>query len=603
MPDMKHAKRIGNAYVVGIQGRPDDVPEILRLFSSKTLNEIESLLHYTFNDKQLLALAFIHSSFANERNQTWIHRVRYNPLLPNNERLEFLGDSILQTVSSDILYNLLPNHSEGELTELRTYIVGFSVCTHYALKLGIDKYILVGNGDEYAREGRRSILADLFEAVMGAIFLDGGMEAAKEFFLHNFETDICDIINSPKYNYKKALQEYCAKTLQGSLPVYECQEQTLTESGRKSVIFNVTVSVCGDIIGEGAGKNKQNAEQEAAGRALSHISASYNSQCTTVVDQKQPELLDVVLDVAEVTKVTEINKELLKPAILRAHCSQLKQEDVTLVVDLPDDDGDCREWDGNLELIRFGNAEELGEDSERTGQDEGSSFMIGESIEQPIKTNDDEISSCWSVDSQNLVQNAMELGIARSGSTRPIPSLPISIAESLDGSELDTLTDDVKDGSDTLEPAGRSGCFPISSGRFSVQNSDFSSTERLHSDDTDPEQLVAEAEEYGLTRSGAFPIFEDQFLRSHDTEASFTASQKRLVEEAEQYGIGRSGSSQSGPTPIYSGGTPSAQSSQRKRPAEDMTLGARVVEEATTRKKRRAGWRIQKKKLAQQQEH
>jgi ribonuclease-3 len=258
-------------YKVGIQGLDRNVPEILKLFSEKTLTEIESVIEYKFRDKELLALAFTHSSFANERNQKLLSRSKTKSEVFHNERLEFLGDSVLQTIISNFLYSNLPLHSEGELTELRTYIVGFSVATHYALKLGLDNYVLVGNGEEFKGEGRRSILADLFEALLGAIFTDGGMPAASDFFLKHFENDLHQIIMSPKYNYKKALQEFSAKTCK-VCPVYKTEAQPGAD---KSSMFKTSVSIADDVLGTGTGRSKQAAEQEAAAMALSYISDVY----------------------------------------------------------------------------------------------------------------------------------------------------------------------------------------------------------------------------------------------------------------------------------------------------------------------------------------
>ena len=135
----------------------------------KNLIEVEESLGYTFQDKDLLTLSFIHRSFANEsRGQVTRH----------NERLEFLGDSVLGLVMAEYLYRHLPSQPEGQLSQIRSRLVDASSCAHYLQKLELSRYILLGRGEKVSEgTAKTSILADVFEALVGALYLDGGIDA------------------------------------------------------------------------------------------------------------------------------------------------------------------------------------------------------------------------------------------------------------------------------------------------------------------------------------------------------------------------------------------------------------------------------------------
>ncbi len=217
--------------------------------------EIESKLGYTFKDRQLLALAFVHRSFVNENKEVGNH----------NERLEFLGDSILGMLIADYLYRYLPSTDEGELSVLRSRLVEASSCYDYVQKYELGKYLLLGKGEKMNDgRGRESILADLFEAIIGAIYLDGGLEAAKRFLFKNFSYEIDAILKTPIRNYKALLQDHCQKNYQQT-PTYK----VLSEEGPDhSKIFKICVVVNNQEIGYGQGASKKEAQQEAAGDAL-----------------------------------------------------------------------------------------------------------------------------------------------------------------------------------------------------------------------------------------------------------------------------------------------------------------------------------------------
>ena len=217
--------------------------------------EIEAKLQYIFNDKKLLALAFVHRSYVNEHKEVNIH----------NERLEFLGDSILGLIACDFLYHELPETAEGELSYLRSRLVEASSCNQYMQKIQVESYLLLGKGEKRNDgRGRESILADLFEAIIGAIYLDGGIAQAKVFMMNHFREEMLNIIRMPLKNWKAALQDFCQKNFQQT-PTY----QVLSEKGPDhSKLFLVSVQSGGKELGQGEGTSKKIAQQAAAANAL-----------------------------------------------------------------------------------------------------------------------------------------------------------------------------------------------------------------------------------------------------------------------------------------------------------------------------------------------
>jgi ribonuclease-3 len=220
------------------------------------IEEIEEKLGLPFADKNFLIQAMIHRSFVNE--------YRGNEL-KHNERLEFLGDSVLGLAVADFLYRRLPDCPEGQLSQLRSKLVDANACSHYLQKLQLTPYILLGKGETIS-EGRHktSITADVFEALLGAIYLDGGLEIVCSFLLSHFESDFEAVIGSPPRNYKADLQDFSQKQFQKG-PVYKTVEETGPDHAKR---FCVAVFVNGEEWGSGMGATKKEAEQQAAFDAL-----------------------------------------------------------------------------------------------------------------------------------------------------------------------------------------------------------------------------------------------------------------------------------------------------------------------------------------------
>ena len=220
---------------------------------------IEEKLGYTFKDKKLLALAFIHRSFVNEHKE--ITR-------EHNERLEFLGDSVLGLIVADYLYGRLPSTNEGDLSHMRSHLVEGSSCILYIHKLQVEAYLLLGKGEKMNDgRGRGSILADLFEALIGAIYLDGGIASATHFCFDHFQEEVDSILKEPLRNWKAELQDYTQKKFHET-PTY----QVASESGPDhSKQFLVIAYVNKEEIGQGVGSSKKEAQQAAAKDALDKI--------------------------------------------------------------------------------------------------------------------------------------------------------------------------------------------------------------------------------------------------------------------------------------------------------------------------------------------
>ena len=218
------------------------------------LHEFEEVIGYHFNNQGLLRQALTHSSYANER-----HMKKHS----DNERLEFLGDAVLEVTSSEFLYQKYPDYSEGELTKLRASLVcepTLAFCTR-AIDLG--KYLYLGKGEDMTGgRSRKSILSDALEAVIGAIYLDGGFASAKEFILRFILTDIEH--KQLFYDSKTILQEIVQASHKEELGY-----RLVKEEGPDHNKHFVAEAYVGDrVIGQGEGRTKKGAEQEAAYRGI-----------------------------------------------------------------------------------------------------------------------------------------------------------------------------------------------------------------------------------------------------------------------------------------------------------------------------------------------
>lgn len=224
------------------------------------LQELEAVIHYTFKDKNKLLLALTHSSFANEKRN--LGRV-------SNERLEFLGDAVLNIVISEYIYKNFPNLPEGEMTKTRAAIVCEGSLMKCACQISLGKYLFLGKGEENTGgRSRISILSDAFEALIGAFFLDGGLPEAKNFIFRAMKEYLKDFHNSELFiDYKTQFQEHIQKKGEQRISY-----SILDEKGPDhNKIFVAQVNVGDNVLGTGEGRNKKEAEQNAAKAALDKL--------------------------------------------------------------------------------------------------------------------------------------------------------------------------------------------------------------------------------------------------------------------------------------------------------------------------------------------
>lgn len=220
---------------------------------------IEERLGYTFKNKELLVLAFVHRSFFNENREL---------VAEHNERLEFLGDSVLGLLVSDYLYGNLPSHAEGQLSYLRSRIVEATSCGQFIQKLNVGEFVLLGRGERMNDgKGRETIMADLFEALVGAIYVDGRMEAVMHFFQLKIVDELQQLIKEPVRNWKAELQDYSQKKYQKP-PLYKVLQETGPDHNK---VFLISAIVEDQELGQGQGSSKKEAEQAAAEDALGKL--------------------------------------------------------------------------------------------------------------------------------------------------------------------------------------------------------------------------------------------------------------------------------------------------------------------------------------------
>ncbi len=218
------------------------------------LSALEKTIGYTFRDIEILRVATTHSSYANEVK----HQVKFN------ERLEFLGDAVLSIIVSDHLFHR-SGSQEGELTKMRAALVCEKSLKLFADKIELGQYLQLGKGEEMTGgRTRPSILADAFEAVIAAIYLDGGLEAAREFVLPFVDEMLKDTSKVSFKDYKTLLQEIIQKNPEEHLS-YHLVDQWGPDHDKH---FVVEIHLNSNVIGRGEGKSKKNAEQVAAKQAL-----------------------------------------------------------------------------------------------------------------------------------------------------------------------------------------------------------------------------------------------------------------------------------------------------------------------------------------------
>lgn len=221
-----------------------------------TFEALQKKIGVTFTNEKLLKQAFVHRSFLNESEE----------FVTSNERLEFLGDAILSFVTSHYLYETYPQFPEGTLTNIRSALVKTKTLSNTAKALNLGELLMLSHGEE-SSGGRNndSLLADCFESLLGAMYLDSGIDTARAFLQTFLLPQATDIVQNKSYiDYKSLLQELVQEHTKLS-PTYRV---TKSEGPDHSKMFWVEVLTGTTVLGEGKGKSKQEAEQQAASAAL-----------------------------------------------------------------------------------------------------------------------------------------------------------------------------------------------------------------------------------------------------------------------------------------------------------------------------------------------
>lgn len=222
------------------------------------IKDLETALGYKFQNITLLQNALTHSSYANER---------WRDSLASNERLEFLGDSILGMITAEYLYRTFPKRPEGELTRIRADLVCETTLAKIANQLQVGSYLLLGKGEEQGGgRSRPSILADAMESILAAAYLDGGFPAARQ-LVHRFLLADVPAEHLRNVDYKTLLQELVQQQ-RNQVLLYTLTGESGPDHAKE---FQIEVTLNGTVVGAGSGSSKKRAEQNAAHQAISHL--------------------------------------------------------------------------------------------------------------------------------------------------------------------------------------------------------------------------------------------------------------------------------------------------------------------------------------------
>jgi ribonuclease-3 len=233
----------------------------------KALAAFQKTAGIRFKNLLLLNCSFMHRSVSNESGSR-----------ENNERLEFLGDSVLGAITADLLYKELSGRPEGELAKIKSVVVSEEVLSGVARELQIDNFLLLGKGEELSGGRQKSaILADAIEALIGALYLDSGYKAVFAFVSRWMGPEIHRVLDNRHYqDYKSLLQEF-TQCRYRNYPVYQLTKQSGPDHDR---LFWIEVKINGQSFGPGMGKNKKSAEQEAARMAYEQLAGKTTPETT-----------------------------------------------------------------------------------------------------------------------------------------------------------------------------------------------------------------------------------------------------------------------------------------------------------------------------------
>jgi len=233
-------------------------PENQKNLNKMNFDALEEKVGVVFKDKTLLEQALTHRSYINENKDSGRE---------HNERLEFLGDAVLELVVTDFLFRKYPKATEGDLTAYRSALVNATTCADVADKLSVNEFLFLSRGEAKDNGGRarQFILANTLEAIIGAIFLDSGIKAAEKFVLEHITPLIEKIVERGDWIDSKSFFQEEAQEMLGQTPAYKTLKETGPDHDKR---FTVGVYLGNELVASGEGKSKQDAEQEAAKKAL-----------------------------------------------------------------------------------------------------------------------------------------------------------------------------------------------------------------------------------------------------------------------------------------------------------------------------------------------
>lgn len=246
----------------GTISHPDSAKDTISLKDRQRVEALQEDLGLRFGSQMLLREALTHRSYLNEIDQAW----------PSNERLEFLGDAVLGMISTDYLFRRFGSLGEGELTNLRSALVRTETLARFSIELNLGRYLFLGRGEEMSKgRSRPSGLACAFEALLGAMYLDQGYEAARDFALRFLEPELAAVVEGRLHkNAKSVLQELVQARMQQT-PTYHLIQESGPEHAKA---FTVEVRVGPRILGRGSDRSKRGAEQAAAESALERLNTT-----------------------------------------------------------------------------------------------------------------------------------------------------------------------------------------------------------------------------------------------------------------------------------------------------------------------------------------
>lgn len=247
-----------------------------RTVTNEARERAEEVLGYTFKNPNLLKESLTHASIADNR-------------LDSNERMEFLGDAVLDLVICEALYLKFPSYQEGELTKIKSAVVSRRTCAEVALETGLAELLVIGKGISSRNVMPSSLAAAVYESIVAAVYLDGGFEVVKQYVLRTMTAKVDEIAaNTHQHNYKAVLQQHAQKAL-GATPLYEL----LDEKGPDhSKCFEVCVTVDGRRFTSAWGPNKKMAEQKAALLALEDLGVLEAKEVDEAIDELAEEIED-----------------------------------------------------------------------------------------------------------------------------------------------------------------------------------------------------------------------------------------------------------------------------------------------------------------------